>query len=90
MIDPMTYSFGELYNYKTDLKENDLNWIMTKSKKRLTIKKSYSKLAISLGDKFQECVKTKIAISLEDLKNEQIRKSICESKEGIPMCCILI
>ena len=80
IIDPITYSFGEFYNHKLRSSEKDLRWLMSETKKRgLDVKKSYSKLANSLGSAFEACIREKKAISIEKLKEDKIIDSICEA-----------
>ena len=76
IIDPMTYVFGELYHGKK--MRTDLNWI-TSDGKGSKIKNSYKKLAHSLGYTFQQCIKKRKAISIQDLQNDNRRKDICKT-----------
>ena len=79
MIDPMTYSFGALYGGAGKV-FTDLHWLTSASKGgKRSIKSSYTKLAKALGDQFQAAVDSRRSISLENLNDAAIRKSICEA-----------
>ena len=79
IIDPMTYSFGEYIDPKTNKLVSNLDWLKSKSKKSSGIKSSYKKLSKNLGSHISASVENKIAIQLNDLQKDDIRKSICES-----------
>lgn len=79
IVDPVTHSFGEYYDPKTQQTKNDMYWIASQNRKGETaIKSSYAKLADALGGKFQASVASRQAITLEDLEDDVTRKSICK------------
>lgn len=79
IIDPMTYTYGEFYEYSTGQILSDLDWLKSKTKKGYGIKKSYAALALALGASFKKCVDDGRALTLSDLKNENTRDDICKS-----------
>ena len=68
IIDPMTYSFGQL------------KWITSEKKDgSKLVKRSYEKLANSLGGGFESCVNNYQAIQLKHLTDTSKLESICEA-----------
>ncbi len=79
LLDPMTYTFGEFYEYTTGNTLSDLSWLKSTTKKGFTIKKSYAALGERLGATFKNCVTKSKALSLADLKSTETQEDICKS-----------
>ena len=87
-VDPMTYAYGAYVDPATNTLRMDLDWIKSdqihkdkkgRKKEVRNLKRSYTKLAVSIGAPLDQAVKNSKALTSDVLDKEGARVSFCTS-----------